>query len=238
MNICQFYFLKLEYLSLLKIQNFELFPKMNSLSIPSEIIQATPPPGCPDLDKNEICNSQCASDRNECLNFCTPDDYSCPSRCDAAFLECQVSCPCGNECPQGCAGCANPICTASEYLLILNTYAADDNLGFLVELDTDAISFASIDYNSNVFEIDDSCYAFVKGEHWILGGYYVERQMIKFEPDNCKLTLQQSFLAVPHTDGLYGSCAVYNDVAHLCFDEGGVVMVLIIYHKEETLALK
>jgi hypothetical protein len=204
---------------------------MNSLSIPSEIIQATPPPGCPDLDKNEICNSQCASDRNECLNFCTPEDYSCPSRCDAAFLECQVSCPCGNECPQGCAGCANPVCTASEYLLILNAYAADDNLGFLIELETDAISFASIDYNSNVFEIDDSCYAFVKGEHWILGGYYVERQMIKFEPDNCKLTLQQSFLAVPHIDGMYGSCAVYNDVAHLCFDEGGVVMVLKIENK-------
>ena len=102
---------------------------MSFLAISSEIIQATPPPQCPDLDKNEICISQCASDLNVCQNLCTPEDYSCQTRCDATFLECQVSCPCGSECPQGCAGCANPICNASEYLLILNSYAADHNLG-------------------------------------------------------------------------------------------------------------
>lgn len=180
------------------------------------------------MDKFEICISQCASDKDECKNFCTPDDYTCGTRCDAAFLECQSSCPCDTECPQGCAGCGNPICTASDYLLILNAYRAYENVGFLLDLEKQSFRYANIDYKTDYFDIDDACYAFIKGEHWILGGYYVERQMVKFEADSCELNLQSSLLEIGHIDGMWGSCAVYNDLAHLCFDEEGVVLGFIL----------
>jgi hypothetical protein len=39
--------------------------------------------------------------------------------------------------------------------------------------------------------------------------------------DGCELR-EIGYLQVPHIDGMWGSCAVYNDVTHLCFDEEGV----------------
>ncbi|CAG5110246.1 Oidioi.mRNA.OKI2018_I69.chr2.g4663.t1.cds [Oikopleura dioica] len=57
------------------------------------------------------------------------------------------------------------------------------------------------------------------GEHWFLGGYYNNQLIAKLDLDECSIYRQQQQLSIPHTDGFSGSCAVYNDAAHLCFDD-------------------
>ena len=90
-----------------------------------------------------------------------------------------------------------------------------------MNLSTDEISFSSIDYHG--IDIDDTCYAFMKGQHYIIGGYLRPHMILTLEVDKCELT-EQGNLEIQHIDGMWGACAVYNDVAHLCFDEEGVDM--------------
>ena len=92
----------------------------------------------------------------------------------------------------------------------------------MIELATDTHKLSSFTYNDLFFDIEDSCYAFMKGEHWFLGGYYNERLIAKVNLGGCKIEPEQKVLAVTHVDGFYGSCAVYNDLTHMCFDSNGV----------------
>lgn len=41
----------------------------------------------------------------------------------------------------------------------------------------------------------------------------------KLSLDSCSIWPEQDVLEVTHIDGVWGSCAVYNDVTHMCFDE-------------------
>jgi hypothetical protein len=43
-----------------------------------------------------------------------------------------------------------------------------------VNLSTDQISFALVDYGE--IDTDDACYAFMKGQHYIIGGYFSDRK--------------------------------------------------------------
>jgi hypothetical protein len=43
-----------------------------------------------------------------------------------------------------------------------------------VNLSTDQISFALVDYGE--IDTDDACYAFMKGQHYIIGGYFNDRK--------------------------------------------------------------
>ena len=171
------------------------------------------------MDKYEICTTNCGAELDTCKENCYHADYTCPSRCEAAFVDCKYACPCDRECPNGCSGCSNPVCQASDYLLILNDWQAWDNQAFLLNLSTDQISFATMNFNE--IDFDDSCYAFMKGQHYLLGGYFNERQISAVDVDGCELQ-EIGILEIPHIDGMWGSCAVYNDVTHLCFDDEGV----------------
>ena len=48
-----------------------------------------------------------------------------------------------------------------------------------------------------------------------------ERQIVTIDVDGCELRTT-GLLEVQHMDGMWGSCAVYNDLTYLCFDEEGV----------------
>ncbi|CAG5112316.1 Oidioi.mRNA.OKI2018_I69.chr2.g6543.t1.cds [Oikopleura dioica] len=192
----------------------------------SELSVVTPPPSCPDLDKFEICTANCTTALDSCKDACNPVDYSCPGRCDATALECNSSCPCGNDCPNGCQGCANAVCSAEEYVLIINHYHLYENEAILFNLGTEQFSRASIngfiEYN---YDIEDACYSFMKGEHYFLGGYENPRAIAKFNIDTCEVkpgTGWDDILEIGHMDGVYGSCANYNDVTYLCFYEDGI----------------
>ena len=106
--------------------------------------------------------------------------------------------------------------------MILNTYAGMDDQSFLIELATDTHKMGNFNYNMAIHDIEDSCYAFMKGEHWFLGGYYNERMIAKVNLGGCAIEPQQKLLAITHVDGFWGSCAVYNDLTHMCFDANGV----------------
>ena len=105
--------------------------------------------------------------------------------------------------------------------MILNDWMSDENIGYLVNLRNDEISFASIDYKN--LDIDDSCYSFMNGQHYIIGGYDHPRLILTLEVDKCELT-EHDMLGIQHVDGMWGACAVYNDITYLCFDESGVDM--------------
>ncbi|CBY34294.1 unnamed protein product [Oikopleura dioica] len=188
-----------------------------------ELSAVTPPPTCPDLDKFEICTSKCASELNSCKAACDPEDYSCQSRCDAFALDCNSSCPCGDYCPNGCSGCSNAACEVNEHVLIINHLQLYDNEAYLLNLATDTLSRARINgWSSLGTDTEDSCYSFMSGEHWFLGGYENPRMIAKLNIENCEVKPEQNFLPFSHLDGIWGSCASYNDVTYLCFDEDGV----------------
>ena len=46
------------------------------------------------------------------------------------------------------------------------------------------------------------------------------RQIATIDVDGCELR-EIGILETQHIDGMWGSCAVYNDVTHLCFDDEG-----------------
>lgn len=103
--------------------------------------------------------------------------------------------------------------------MILNYWRAQEDIGYLLNLETEEISLATVNYDS--FSIDDSCYAFLEDKHFLLGGSLNPHQILTFENETCSLR-EHGVLGTSHVDGMYGSCAVYNQVAYLCFDENGV----------------
>ena len=44
----------------------------------------------------------------QCTNDCS--NNSCLSECARVFSDCNNSCPCSDQCPNGCEDCPNPIC--------------------------------------------------------------------------------------------------------------------------------
>lgn len=48
------------------------------------------------------------------------------------------------------------------------------------------------------------------------------RMIAKFNVNECEVKPEQNFLAFSHIDGMWGSCASFNDLTYLCFDEDGV----------------
>ena len=65
-------------------------------------------------------------------------------------------------------------------------------------------------------DIEYACFVNFRGEQYFLGGFNRDRQIAKI--DGCKIEVQNELLSVPHTDGLFGSCAKYRDSVALCFD--------------------
>ena len=50
----------------------------------------------------------------ECQAACT--DQNCQYMCVAEFGRCGPDCPCGENCPDGCAGCQSPFCQCLDIL--------------------------------------------------------------------------------------------------------------------------
>ena len=110
--------------------------------------------------------------------------------------------------------------------MIINHYHLYENEALLFNLATEQFSRASINgYIEYSYDIEDACYTFMKGEHYFLGGYENPRAIAKFNMNACEVkpgTGWDDVLPIGHMDGVYGSCANYNDVTYLCFDEDGV----------------
>ena len=64
-----------------------------------------------DLSDQELaqrCEMECDMALVQCNNYCS--NSACWSECARVFAECQSSCPCNDQCPNGCEDCPNPIC--------------------------------------------------------------------------------------------------------------------------------
>ncbi|CAG5109784.1 Oidioi.mRNA.OKI2018_I69.chr2.g4273.t1.cds [Oikopleura dioica] len=67
---------------------------------------------CPDEEIGLICDSQCFSSFEECVESC--ETSSCERSCLYEYTSCYVDCPCFENCPNGCDGCPNSLCSCSN----------------------------------------------------------------------------------------------------------------------------
>ncbi|CAG5110136.1 Oidioi.mRNA.OKI2018_I69.chr2.g4568.t1.cds [Oikopleura dioica] len=63
---------------------------------------------CPDQELGDQCDAQCRLIFIECRGNCA--DSVCESVCLHEYSECNDSCPCFHDCPDGCDGCKHPLC--------------------------------------------------------------------------------------------------------------------------------
>ena len=63
--------------------------------------------------------------------------------------------------------------------MILNDAWRDGNYGFTINAGTDELNLAWIDYGG--ISIEDSCAVNFRGEVWVLGGWFNDRLVAKFE---------------------------------------------------------
>ncbi|CAG5081589.1 Oidioi.mRNA.OKI2018_I69.PAR.g9919.t1.cds [Oikopleura dioica] len=171
---------------------------------------------CVDADLGKACADTCQVKIDECLEFC--DDPNCNSRCQGQWLDCLAACPCYSGCPDGCENCPNPICQGpSEHLFIIDVRMEEFNKGMHWNSDTGEVEFRNFDYQVNQgFDIEDSCYAMMNGEHWLLGGWFNPDAVAKIE--NCQISRQASTLEFPFHGGIFGSCASFRNKIYTCFD--------------------
>ncbi|CAG5099692.1 Oidioi.mRNA.OKI2018_I69.XSR.g16638.t1.cds [Oikopleura dioica] len=69
---------------------------------------------CPDLELGQQCDTECSEVFVDCRNNCS--DHLCENQCLIEFTECVSDCPCGQNCPNGCQDCDNPLCTTCDNL--------------------------------------------------------------------------------------------------------------------------
>ena len=66
-----------------------------------------------DSDKAELCVNSCMQLEAECFAACE-GDMTCFNTCVLEFDICRNSCPCYENCPDGCDGCSSSFCTCSN----------------------------------------------------------------------------------------------------------------------------
>ncbi|CAG5079760.1 Oidioi.mRNA.OKI2018_I69.PAR.g9357.t1.cds [Oikopleura dioica] len=67
---------------------------------------------CPDNLLQEECIGECRMDFTNCRLLCETE--YCLSICDREYNDCLNSCPCGENCPEGCRNCDHPLCPEEE----------------------------------------------------------------------------------------------------------------------------
>ena len=171
---------------------------------------------CVDADLGQLCADSCQEKLENCTEFC--EDPNCTSRCQGEWLDCLSSCPCYSGCPEGCKDCPNPICGSPlRHLFVIDERMSEWNKGMHWNSYTDEIEFRNFAYQFNHgFDIEDTCYAMLNGEHWLLGGWFYPNAIAKVE--DCKISRQKESLEVPFHGGMFGSCTVYNSKIWTCFD--------------------
>jgi len=161
-----------------------------------------------DLDKNEICSTECSDGRDQCYDECA-GDYSCVNRCNSTWLNCLESCPCSSGCPDGCIDCPHPVCEATEqYLFMINYNWASENKALHLRLSDNSFIESNFNYHYEYMDVDDACVSYIKGQHFFIGGYYNPRAIIKVT--DCEFKLQSQELTIPHIGGMWGSCESKN----------------------------
>ncbi|CBY17767.1 unnamed protein product [Oikopleura dioica] len=66
---------------------------------------------CIDNDLGNLCDTECRVVYIGCRQECT--EIYCENACVSEYSNCLSDCPCGLNCPEGCEGCAHPLCTPS-----------------------------------------------------------------------------------------------------------------------------
>ena len=123
-------------------------------------------------------------------------------------------------CPEGCQGCPNPICgnnSAKKHLFAIDERMGDYNKGMHWNSETEEIEFRNFNYDySWQYDIEDTCYAMMNGEHYLLGGWYNKNAVAKIE--DCAVQKQDVELEYEFVGGMFGSCAEYQGKIMTCFD--------------------
>ena len=116
------------------------------------------------------CALDCDSDYYSCVVSCE-DDADCKSACIRQLDVCQRSCPCAEECPNGCTDCSNPVCQMKT-VVSLNTYGSNNAFLINEEIYDTKINFSYGDQT----EVYYSCYTVFQGQKYIFGGEENPRQ--------------------------------------------------------------
>ena len=180
------------------------------LSIPVSLFGTE---NCADANLGEICIETCDRDYFECVGQCS-DDLECAADCARTLDVCQRTCPCFEECPNGCNGCQNPVCDRNLTTVVsLNTYGSN-NAFLLNPLDDGNLYDPKVNfsYESNT-EVYYSCYTVFQGKQYIFGGEENPRQISVV--NDCSLQRVGDL----HFDFYEGSCLSWDDQQLiLCFD--------------------
>ena len=85
---------------------------------------------------------------------------NCLVECGRVLNECDTSCPCELGCPNGCAGCANPICVCGDHITPPN----EENLKSCVKQNSIDLGQCIIDCNENE-DCEAACISNFKSQH-------------------------------------------------------------------------
>ena len=108
----------------------------------------------PDFSDQELgkkCEDECEMVYLQCVNYCS--NNSCLSECARVYQDCNNSCPCSDQCPNGCEDCPNPICTCG-----LNPSSQNlDNLKNCTGTNSMELGECILDCNGGSKACDESC---------------------------------------------------------------------------------
>ncbi|CBY23939.1 unnamed protein product [Oikopleura dioica] len=68
---------------------------------------------CPDQDLQAKCEGICGQNYFECTGLCN-GDHNCELLCLNDLPVCALDCPCAVNCPNGCDGCPNEVCSCYQ----------------------------------------------------------------------------------------------------------------------------
>ncbi|CAG5091450.1 Oidioi.mRNA.OKI2018_I69.PAR.g13054.t1.cds [Oikopleura dioica] len=160
---------------------------------------------CVDENLFNECYSLCRIEFLKCRENC--ENALCETSCERNFEDCTSSCPCGTNCPNGCLGCAHPICgdpNDPENIYIL-VFAMTLSESYIFSGDGLSQKSAPIDSEYSNGYADNAKSAFIQGQFYIIGG---ERPFMISRLDNCSLSLMPARLT---NDFAFGFSAINID---------------------------
>jgi hypothetical protein len=165
---------------------------------------------CPNYEEKDKCEAKANEDYLHCIGDCD-DDTSCLSGCSRLYNDQLTSCPCNENCPDGCP-CPIYECSPVQpsSVLILNTYLSSST-PILTDLNGRA------DQADFVYEeqtaVEDSCSVVFNGHAYIYGGSTERRQVSVIDNSRLKRLASLDF------DFSWGACTATTDSIYLCFHQ-------------------
>ncbi|CAG5080465.1 Oidioi.mRNA.OKI2018_I69.PAR.g9602.t1.cds [Oikopleura dioica] len=161
---------------------------------------------CPDQELQEECNGNCRIVYTQCRLSC--EDEFCLTTCERSYEICLDSCPCGENCPQGCKDCENPICpddlSNMHFAVLLN----DLTSSYINSGDGISIVAPQLDAPSNDF-VAGSPFAILQDELFIFGGNADNQKIGKLVGCSFSLISASAYL-LSGFPGPYEACEIFD----------------------------